>query len=174
MIFRVLVPLIALSLFFLEPTFSLFSPLSFGEHQYILVPHFFAVFLILLAVYDTKKTAILYGIVFGLLYDLYHIDLVGIYIFIYPFIAFLAAVLIKQVHRYFLFVVILAILLLAVVEFLSFGFASAIGFTTITLEQFLQFRLLPTALSNILFMLLFGFMLKWIIVKKKEAQEPTM
>ncbi len=174
MIFRILVPVIAASLFFIEPTFSLFSPLQINGERYILVPHFFAVFLILLAVYDSKKTAIIYGVIFGLLYDMYHIDMIGIYTFIYPFIAYLAAVVIKHVHKYIVFVLFLAIVLLVMLELLSFLFAATIGFTGMSFEQFLHSRLIPTTIGNFFFIVLFGYIIRWFIVKRKQALEPAM
>lgn len=79
MIYRVLVPLIAMSLFFMEPMFSLFSPIEWGGRYYTLIPYFFATFLILLTAYDTQKTAYTYAFLFGIIYDMYHIDLIGVY-----------------------------------------------------------------------------------------------
>ena len=48
---RSIIPLIAVLLFFLEPVFSLFSPIEIGGNSYTLVPRFVIVYLIFIAVY---------------------------------------------------------------------------------------------------------------------------
>ncbi len=53
---RFVIPLIAVLLFFLEPVFSLFSPIDIGGMSYTLVPRFVIVYLIFIAVYYSQKT----------------------------------------------------------------------------------------------------------------------
>ena len=52
---RSIIPLIAILLFFLEPVFSLFSPLEIGGALYTLVPRFVIVFLVFIAVYYSRQ-----------------------------------------------------------------------------------------------------------------------
>ena len=111
-------------LFFLEPVFSLFSPIEFQEERYTLVPRFVIVYLIFIAVYYDRKRAIIYGIVLGLLYDMFYIDIIGLYAFLYPLICFIATLIIRQIHRHIVTVMFLALFLIVVLELLSYFFAS--------------------------------------------------
>ena len=86
---RFIIPLIAVILFFLEPVFSLFSPVSIADVSYTLVPRFVIVYLIFITVYYRRKQAMIYGIILGLLYDMYYIDIIGVYTFLYPVICYL-------------------------------------------------------------------------------------
>ncbi len=174
MMYRILVPLFAVVLFFLEPTFSLFSPIYVKGEFYVLVPHFFIVYLVFLASYSTRKEAILYGVVFGLLYDMYHIDIIGVYTLIYPLVAWIASSIVRHIHRHFVIVLVTAIVLVTFAEILSYGFAYAASFTTISIQPFLLNRLLPTTIANTIFILLFGWLFRYIIVERKLALDARL
>lgn len=160
---RFIIPLIAVILFFLEPVFSLFSPVSIADVSYTLVPRFVIVYLIFITVYYGRRRAILYGIVLGLLYDMYHIDIIGIYTFLYPVICYLAALIIRQIHRHIFTVMLLSMVMIALLELLSFFFASMIALTAIGFEEFIVIRLMPTIIANSIFVAMFGYLFKWLI-----------
>ncbi|MBD7983037.1 rod shape-determining protein MreD [Sporosarcina sp. Sa2YVA2] len=165
---RFIIPLIAVVLFYLEPVFSLFSPVTIGQNEYTLVPRLVIVFLIFITVYYSRKQAIIYGIVFGLLYDMYHIDIIGVYTFLYPVICYLTAFIIRQVHRHILTVMALSIVMIALVEIFSYLFASLISLTTIGFDDFLSSRLLPTLIANSIFVGMFGYLFKQLFDKSGE------
>lgn len=163
---RSIIPLITILLFFLEPIFSLFSPIEINGALYTLVPRFVIVFLIFVAVYYSRQRAILYGIVFGLLYDMFYIDIIGLYAFLYPLICIIAATIIRRIHRHILIVMILCLFLVALLEILSYLFASLISLTSIGSEEFLTGRLIPTLIANSLFIVMFGWIFKAVINKR--------
>ena len=163
---RSIIPLIAVFLFFLEPVFSLFSPIQLGGTLYTLVPRFIIVYLIFIAVYYSKQSAILYGIVLGLLYDIFYIDIIGLYAFLYPLICFIAAMIARQVHRHIVTVMILSLFLVALLEVLSYVFASIIALTSIGSDEFITGRLIPTMIANSLFVVMFGWIFKTLIYKR--------
>ncbi|MCZ2259831.1 rod shape-determining protein MreD [Sporosarcina sp. G11-34] len=160
---RSIIPLIAILLFFLEPVFSMFSPISLGEEFYTLVPRFVIAYLIFIAVYYSQKDAIIYGFVFGLLYDIFYIDIIGLYAFLYPLICFIAAYIIHRVNKNIVTVMLLILFLIALLEVLSYTFASFIAITTIGPQQFLTSRLVPTMISNSLFVIMIGLLFKKLI-----------
>ncbi|WJY28182.1 MULTISPECIES: rod shape-determining protein MreD [Sporosarcina] len=168
---RFLIPLLAVVLFFVEPVFSLFSPIELGDVRYTLVPRFLTVFLVFLACYYGRRKSIIYGLVFGLLYDMYHIDIIGIYAFLYPLICYLAAVLIRQVHRSIFSVMALSLGMIILLEMMSYLFASLIALTSIGFEAFLTTRLVPTVIANSVFILLFGWVFHtWLYKRVIEKQ----
>ena len=160
---RSIIPLIAFILFFMEPVFSLFSPIEFDGQLFTLVPRFVIVCLIFIAVYDSRKHAIIYGIIFGLLYDMFYIDIIGLYAFLYPLICVIAASVIRYIHRHIVTVILLSLLLIIFLEFLSYGFASLISITSIEFSDFVKVRLIPTMIANSLFVIMFGWFFKKVI-----------
>ncbi|WP_203246793.1 rod shape-determining protein MreD [Sporosarcina beigongshangi] len=163
---RFVIPLIAVLLFFLEPVFSLFSPIEINGMRYTLVPRFVIVYLIFIAVYYNRRYAIIYGIVLGLLYDMFHIDIIGLYAFLFPLVCFIATLIIHQIHRHILTVMFLALFLIAVLELLSYFFASLVSLTTIGFDEFVTDRLIPTMIANSFFVGMFGLLFKNFIDKK--------
>ena len=163
---RFVIPFLALILFFMEPVFSLFSPLGIGDTSYTLVPRFVIVYLIFIAVYYSRQRAIVYGIILGLLYDMYHIDIIGLYAFLYPLICMIASVIIRQIHRHIVTVMCLALFLILVLEVFSYLFASLIALTTIGMEEFMVTRLMPTIIANSIFVGMFGWFFKNLIYKR--------
>ncbi|MGG0667492.1 rod shape-determining protein MreD [Sporosarcina koreensis] len=160
---RFIIPLIAVILFFLEPVFSLFSPISIADVSYTLVPRFVIVYLIFITAYYGRKRAILYGIILGLLYDMYHIDIIGVYTFLYPVICYFAALIIRQIHRHIITVMLLSLAMVALLELMSFFFASLIALTAIGFEEFIVLRLMPTMVANSIFVGMFGYLFKRLI-----------
>lgn len=160
---RSIIPLIAVLLFFLEPVFSLFSPITINGHLFTLVPRFVIVSLIFIAIYDSQKHAIIYGIILGLLYDMFYIDIIGLYAFLYPLICVIAVWVIRYIHHHIVTVSVLTVLLLGLLEFLSYGFAILISVTSIGFDEFLKSRLFPTMIANLLFIIMFGWFFKKVI-----------
>ena len=160
---RSIIPLVAVLLFFLEPVFSLFSPIDVSDNLYVLVPRFVIVYLIFIAVYYSRQRAIIYGIVFGLLYDMFYIDIIGLYAFLYPLICFIAAGIIRYVHKHIITVILLTLLLIALLEVLSYSFVSLIALTSIEPDVFISTRLVPTMIGNSLFVIMFGWIFKKLI-----------
>ena len=84
MFIRLLLPSVAVLLFLIEPVFAKFSPIEMFDQMIYLVPRFLFMYLLFLAVYYDRKKSIIYGIVFGLLYDVFYIDIIGLYAVLYP------------------------------------------------------------------------------------------
>lgn len=163
---KTVIPFIITVLFFMEPIFSLFSPITYGDALLTLVPRFVVIALIFIAVYGRKKDAIIYGIIFGLLYDIFYIDIIGVYAFLYPMICLLAIGVIRLIHKHVITVIVLALVLIALLELLSYGFASLIAITTIEFKEFLTGRLVPTLLANSLFVVMFSWFFHKVIEEK--------
>ncbi len=163
---KAVIPFIITVLFFMEPIFSLFSPIAYGDALLTLVPRFVIVALIFTAVYGRKKDAIIYGIIFGLLYDVFYIDIIGVYAFLYPVICLLAVGVVRVIHKHVVTVIILSLLLIALLELLSYGFVSLISITTIEFKEFLTGRLVPTLLANSLFVMMFSWFFHKVIEEK--------
>ncbi|RHW38680.1 rod shape-determining protein MreD [Lysinibacillus yapensis] len=160
---RFLIPFVAVVLFLLEPEFALFSPVAFGEQTYILVPRFLILYLIFISIYYSRKRACLYGLVFGLLYDVFYIDIIGLYSFLYPLVCFIAGGTVRFIHQHLSVTTILSVVLVALMEIVLYYFFYFIQFTTIPVSVFLSNRLLPTIIANLLFLIMLGWAFKILI-----------
>lgn len=163
---RMIIPFMITVLFFMEPIFSLFSPITYGDELLTLVPRFVIVALIYMAIYGRRKDAIIYAIVFGLLYDIFYIDIIGVYAFLYPIICLMAEGIIRLIHKRFITVILLTLVLIGLLELLSYGFASLISITSIEFNVFLTGRLVPTIIANGLFVMMFSWFFHKVIEEK--------
>lgn len=168
---RFVIPLVGLVLFFLEPVFGLFSPLQFDDGYYYIVPRFLLMFLIFLAVYYDAKRAMIYGLLFGLLYDVFFIDIIGLYSFLYPAICLLAGYAVKSVHRNLGIATLLTLVLTALFEFVLYQFFSVISLISMPADAFFKTRLLPTMIANSLFLVMLGWAFKQVIIARWLAHE---
>lgn len=168
---RFILPLIALVLFFLEPVFGLFSPLQLDGDYYYIVPRFLLMFLIFVTVFYNTKHAMAYGLIFGLLYDVFFIDIIGLYSFLYPILCLIAGYIVKSVHRNLLVATGLTLSLTALFEFILYLFFSLISEISMPLEVFLTSRLVPTMIANSLFLVMLGWVFKSLIVARLLERE---
>jgi len=160
---RFLIPFVAVVLFLLEPVFALFSPITFGDQTVFLVPRFVILYLIFISIYYNRGRAILYGLFFGLLYDVFYIDIIGLYSFLYPLVCFVAGYAVKFIHQHLSVTTILSVLLVGLMEILLYYFFFFINLTSIPFTNFLSNRLLPTIIANLLFLIMLGWAFKYLI-----------
>ena len=169
---RILIPAVAVFLFLMESEFALFSPIAWGEEIYTLVPRFTILYLIFLAVYYNWKRAMIYALIFGLLFDVFYINIIGLYTVLYPALCFITGWSAKRIHTHLVFTSVLAILLISFLEYVLYEFFLLINFTSISHEVFLINRLVPTILANSIFLLVLGWVFKYLISARvlKRAQ----
>lgn len=160
---KYLIPAVAVILFFLETEFSLFSPIDINGQREYLVPRFVILYLIFLSIYYDKKRAMIYGLVFGLVYDIFYIDIIGLYTFLYPFICFIAGSTVKYIHQHLVVTTTLSLLLIALLEIALHQFFLLIGYTDISFTEFLNHRLVPTMIANSVFLIMLGWTFKYLL-----------
>lgn len=163
---RFLVIIISVLLFYMEPIFGLFSPIEINGDFYVLVPRFLIMYLIFVSIYYDRKRAMLFGLFFGLLYDVFFIDIIGLYSFIFPLMCLVASLVVKYVHQHLLVATVLTLILVAVVELLLFFFYTFIGIKSMTFVDFYKFNLLPTMIANFVFLAMFGWGFKYILLNR--------
>lgn len=160
---RILIPLVAVVLFLLEPAFALLSPIEMNGETLYLVPRFVILYLIFIAIYYNHKRAMLYGLIFGVLYDVFYIDIIGLYSVLYPLVCFVAGMSVKYIHQHLSITTILSVILMALMELVLYYFYYFIHFTTMPFTEFLIDRLIPTIISNLLYLIMLGWAFKYLI-----------
>ncbi|HJH11332.1 MAG TPA: rod shape-determining protein MreD [Metalysinibacillus jejuensis] len=171
MIQRIAVVAVALLLFLIEPNFAFLSPLTFDQTLYYFVPRFLVVFLIFLATYQSKKRAMYIGLFFGILYDIFYVDIIGLYAFLYPGAIFLASTIMGYIKPNMMVTATIALVIVTLLETAIYGFYSFISITDMPWQLFVQERLLPTLAMNFLFIILTAIIFVYLINAKLVRNE---
>ena len=171
---KYVLPIVAVLLFLVEPEFAMFSPLNVGDYSFILVPHFLILYLIFLAIYYSRKKALIYGLIVGIFYDVVYIDILGLYTVLFPALCFIASWCVKYIHQRLFITTILSVLLVAIMEFAMYEFYVIVDITTMELMPFLFYRLVPTIIANLLYLFLLGWIFKLLIDTRLIEQERNM
>lgn len=125
-----------------------------------MVPRLIIICIVLFSFYVDRNYMILFGILFGLLYDSYYVGILGLYTSLFPIIIYLSDKMRKILNPNLLVLVMIVIIHISLVETLLFGFYSVIDLTTIDIATFLANRLGPTLLLNSIFLLVLYYPLK--------------
>ncbi|MCU9614011.1 rod shape-determining protein MreD [Caldibacillus lycopersici] len=170
------IPIFAIIFFDIESIFANYFPVQLISEDWICVPRFLLSFFIFIAVYYDKKLALIYGLVFGLIMDIVFIDILGIYLFWYPAIIYGVSKLMKIIHTHLLILAFITLLAITVLEFGVYGFNFILQITDMPIEHFVNNRLFPTLLLNLVFYLLLAYPLKkyFTLIKKVKEEEEGM
>jgi rod shape-determining protein MreD len=166
-----MLPFLAILCFVVESIFVDLWPKNDLYIDYFFVPRFFLVFLVFTAVYIGKMRAMIYGFIFGLLYDCVYTELLGVYAFAFTLIAYLAAKAMKVLYQHWFIACLLALFFITVLEFYVYGIQLLIGRTDMPWQTFCSHRLWPTLLLNSAFLLVFSYPLKQRLVKIKRLEQ---
>lgn len=125
-----------------------------------MVSRLILVCLIFFSFYVERNPMILFGIIFGLLYDSYYVGILGVYASLFPIVVYLCDKMKKIFNPNMLVLFLVGIIQLSLVEFLLFGFYTVLDLANIDMSMFLANRLGPTLLLNGIYMLLLYFPLR--------------
>ncbi|WP_108669446.1 rod shape-determining protein MreD [Peribacillus acanthi] len=162
---KLILPLIAGFIFISE---SLFVNIFLGDlliSKNIFVPHFIMIFLMFLAVYGTRRTALVYALILGIMFDVVYTEVLGIYLFAFPVITFLFSSFMKVLQNNILIVSIMTLLSIAILEVTIFQMNLIIGVASMSYHEFATVRLLPTLALNAAAVVIFSYPLKKQIEK---------
>jgi rod shape-determining protein MreD len=168
---KFILPLVLLFVFILENVFSSVIPTNLFWENSIAVPHFLFVVLLCITIYYSPVQGIYFALLFGFLFDIVYTELIGIYLFAYPILAYLVsnAMRILQIN---LFIVSVLILVSTVaLEYYVYGFLLLLGRAHLSGMAFLTDRIFPTLLLNGIFLILFCFPLKKYLLRLLAATE---
>lgn len=133
-------------------------PVQLLNTQMLLVPHWVLVVLIFIAIlYDTEDTnySIVYGIIFGLLIDIVYTGILGVYMFSYGFVIYMMYELRKLVHTNFYAISVIGIIGISLADLFIHAIYAVLGFADMVWSEYFILRLLPTALANLVFLMMF-------------------
>jgi rod shape-determining protein MreD len=157
---KILLPLLFVFLFLLESLFVQYLPDKVFGQNWILVPRFLFSALIFLTIFVGKKKGILYAAIFGLLFDVVYVEIIGIYFFLFPFICYLVSKLMHLWHNNFIIAFFVTISAVALLEMGTYELDHLIHVANLDFMSFLNLRFYPSLLLNAVFLLIFGYPLK--------------
>lgn len=162
---RFVLPLILFFVFLLESSFVDLVPADIFHKENVYVPRFLFLLIAFITVYFNKPVGLLYGAIFGLLYDIVYTEVLGVYLFLFTLVVYLISWASRILQTNIFVISFLSLIGIFVLEFCVYGVNLVIGSTTISIERFLQIRILPTLLLNSIFILVFAFPFKKLLGK---------
>jgi rod shape-determining protein MreD len=151
---------IFLLLFILESLFVELYPVRFLTGGHILVPRFLIAGILLLTIFGNKKQGIWYGLLFGLMFDIVYTEVIGIYLFMFPLTAYFVSKLMKIFQSNIFIASLVVLFAIAVLEVVVYEMNFLINITKLAFPQFLNLRLWPTLIVNLIFLIIFAYPLK--------------
>lgn len=166
---KFILPLLFLFLFILESLFVEFLPAKIFGFERIFVPHFLFTSLLFLTIFVGKKQGIIYAAIFGLLFDIVYVEIIGIYFFLYPFISYLIYKLLQVFQANLITAFLASLLGISLLEVGVYEMNFLIHVTDLDFMGFINLRFYPTLLLNAAITLIAAYPLKWLFEKHSEA-----
>ncbi len=157
--------LVGFLLFIFDSIFAQVLAQSFLGKNVILIPYFMIVFILFLTVYGPRKYAMMYGAMLGLAYDVVYTEVLGIYMFLIPFLAYLMAKCLKVLQANWFIVIVLSLLFVVISELIIYEMNVMMSFAKLTFSEFVDMRLVPTTVLNFVFISVFFYPFKRLIQK---------
>lgn len=151
------IPLLLFIFLVLEGVAQEFLPSTLVYGNWLIIPHFVLVYLVMIAVfYDNDRTyyVVLYGIIFGIMIDIVYTNILGIYMFVYALTAYAVHGIKKMLHGNFIVALLLSAAAVAIGDTGVHIIYSFIEGNTIGIGESLTRRLIPSILANLIFFLL--------------------
>ncbi|MEC5422043.1 rod shape-determining protein MreD [Virgibacillus sp. C22-A2] len=161
---RLYIPLFLFLFLVLEGVALELLPVNLVMSNLYIIPHWVLVFLVLIAIfYDRENTyfSVLYGLIFGLLIDIVYTGILGVYMFSYGMVIYIIHGLIKLLHGNIHVSLLLGVTALVLADISINTVYTVVGITDMLWKDYFMVRLIPTVLSNLVFLLvLYPIMMK--------------
>jgi|SRR5690625_1536560 len=154
---RIYFSVILLILLALEGVALDFLPVAIIESDSVIISHWVFIFIFYIALYyDTENTynGVILAIIFGLLIDIVYTDVLGVYMFAYFVAIYIIFIMGRSLQINLLGAIILGIVGIVIVDFIIYFIYYFIGVTYMTINHYAYYRLLPTVLANVIFVII--------------------
>jgi len=148
---KAFLPLIISLCFILESVFVELLPVELFKSSRMLIPHFLMVTIIFVTIYISQKHGMMYGIIFGLLFDIVYTEIIGIYLFMLPLVAYITSWMMKILQTNIILVSLVTLLGVGFLELGVYEMNFIIGRTDMDFASFIDIRLVPTLILNVIF-----------------------
>jgi len=166
---KAFLPLIISLCFIFESIFVELLTVESLVSNRMVVPHFLMVSIIFTTIYGSRKHGLMYGFIFGLLFDVVYTEIIGIYLFMLPLVAYIASWIMKVMQSNIVIVSFVALLGVTLLELGVYEMNFIIHRTDMVFSQFVDIRLMPTLILNLIFIVLIAIPLKKYLDSYAEA-----
>lgn len=167
---RLILPLLLTLCFYCESVFVELTPPGTIKNDILLVPHFLLVLLIVMGIFYLRNRTLIYAAIFGLLFDVYYTEIIGVYLFLLPIVVYLASKMAKVVQVNIFTTFFIALLSVGIVEFVVYGLNVFVLQHNMGIQEFLNRRLWPTLIVNQIFFLIIYFPFKKLLTQRKKIE----
>lgn len=153
---KLLLPLILFVVVVLEGSALNLLPAKIVLGDTFIIPHWaLAVLLYYALFYDREDTyyAIMYAGIFGLLIDIVYTSVLGVYMFSYAFVIFLVHSIRNRFQGNIYVTMLLGIFSIVIADLIIHSIYLAAGLSTVAWSSYFGWRLLPTVLLNLIFLI---------------------
>ncbi|WHY65866.1 rod shape-determining protein MreD [Neobacillus sp. SuZ13] len=166
---KFLLPLLFLLLFIVESLFVEYLPEKVFGFERIFVPHFLFIAILFLTIFVGRKHGIIYAAIFGLLFDVVYVEIIGIYFFLFPFISYLIYKLLQVLQSNIITAFLAAVLGVSLLEIGVYEMNYLIHVTDLDFIGYMNLRFYPSLILNAGVTLIVAYPLKWLFEKHSEA-----
>jgi rod shape-determining protein MreD len=166
---KFLLPLLFIFIFIVESLFVQALPAEIFNSDRILVPRFLIIVIIFMTLYGDRNHGLIYGFSFGLLFDVVYTEIIGVYLFLFPLIAYLASKIMRILQTNIVVVSIISILGVALLELGVYELNFLVNKTDMEFALFSELRLFPTLILNLAFIIVFAYPFKRHFEKYAES-----
>ncbi|MEK6190672.1 MAG: rod shape-determining protein MreD [Carnobacterium alterfunditum] len=163
-----LMPLVITFFFLLDGILTVIFSEQFLEGTKVMTPRLIVLVLILMSFYIPRSRMLVYGIIFGLIYDSYYVGILGVYVLLFPLVVYLTEKMKKVLNPNPIVIGMMIIVNLSLIETYLYLFYQVLGYTTINWATFLADRLGPTLLLNLVLFIAVFYPLKKTIERIQE------
>lgn len=168
---RYLLPVLIFLLFIIEGTvIQVISPDRFGS-DYIVIPRFAFMIVVIVSIFLGRPVGTTYGLILGLFQDVIYTYILGVYIFSMALIAYALGFSYKIFQKNLFLLIITALFGTIMLDYLVFGIHTMVGITDISNERFFYERLVPSLIVNSVFIILFAYPLRKLLVKLQNNED---
>ncbi|KHF40939.1 rod shape-determining protein MreD [Halalkalibacter okhensis] len=148
---RFYIPTLLFLLLVIEGTlFQIVTP-SHHDLDVTLVPRFLVVMIVFIGIHFGRYSSIVYGLVFGFIYDIVYTQLLGVYMFGFGLIGYAFAYNYKQIQDSLLLQLLFATVAVSLFEYYQYGLYRLIGLADLQAALFFHERFLPGLIVNVAF-----------------------
>ncbi|TDM13035.1 rod shape-determining protein MreD [Macrococcus lamae] len=150
----VVIPLIALLLFYLDTLINTMMPVTLFGQAFYFTSHLLLLYLLMLTVYKNPTIALILGIFFGLLSDVYLGTIYGIYTFSYIVFIIMMNQLFKVFYKDITVMIALMFMFVLLFESVFYIMYLTLTNTKMNIFVFLGTHGIPSSLMNLLLIVL--------------------
>jgi rod shape-determining protein MreD len=143
-----------------EGLFAQLWPGNWFGGDYIFVPRFLIMAIFFLTIYGSMKHGIIYGFIFGMMFDVVYTEIIGIYLFMFPLAAYIFWNIMRIVDTNIVVVSVVSIMCVAFLESGVYLMNLLIHIANMDFSSFARIRMIPTLILNLSFILLFAYPFK--------------